>query len=120
MRENVRCHSCQQVWDYEPPMGRSEECPKCRNSARVCLNCRFYDKNSYRECRESQAEYVQDKAQANFCGYFSPNSSASSGTSEADLAKSKLNNLFGGKSTAPSQSAGSLADQLQQFLKNKK
>jgi hypothetical protein len=101
-------------------MGRSEECPKCRNSARVCLNCRFYDKNSYRECRESQAEYVQDKAQSNFCGYFSPNSAAGSGSNEADLAKSKLDSLFGGKSASKSASTGSLADQLQQFLNNKK
>jgi hypothetical protein len=101
-------------------MGRGDECPKCRNSSRVCLNCRFYDKNSYRECRESQAEWVQDKGQANFCGYFSPNAKAGSGPSEADAARARLDQLFGGASKPKEHASGSLADQLQQFLNKKK
>lgn len=101
-------------------MGRSEECPKCRNSCRVCLNCRFYDRNSYRECRENQAEWVQDKAQSNFCGYFSPNSKAAGTLSEADQSKARLNQLFGGGEKPKEPSSGSLADQIQQFLNKKK
>lgn len=50
--------------------GRGEACPHCGSDLKVCLNCAFYDRNSYNECRETSAERVKDKEKANFCEFF--------------------------------------------------
>jgi hypothetical protein len=119
--ESVICHHCQRSWEYEPPLGRRDNCDDCGWDSRVCFNCRFYDKNSYRECREPQAENVQDKDKGNFCGYFvgSQTMGAESKT-DADKSKDSLAALFG-KKDQPERSAkkGSIEDQLAEFMKKK-
>lgn len=59
------------------------------------MNCRHYDKNSYNECHEPNAERVLEKEKGNFCDYFSP---GSAGHDRAASAKAdtltKLNELF--------------------------
>ena len=57
-------------------MGRGDVCPKCGNDSRVCKNCRFFDLNSYRSCREEQSEWVKEKDRGNFCGFFESKESA--------------------------------------------
>lgn len=71
-----------------------DECPACGRDLHICLNCRFYDANAYRQCRESIREPVQDKEKANYCDFFSP---ATNGPSQGDQTGdtlSKLNSLF--------------------------
>lgn len=51
-------------------VGRRDVCPNCMADIRSCKMCQFYDPKSYNECRESQADRVQDKEKANFCDYF--------------------------------------------------
>jgi hypothetical protein len=51
-------------------VGRRDECPSCGADAHVCLNCAHYDRGSYNECKESQADYVKEKDRSNFCDYF--------------------------------------------------
>lgn len=84
----VKCYSCQHCVDFDPPLSRREECPKCRRDLKVCLNCCFYDTQAHHECRESEAEWVREKDQANFCSYFCP----STGTDEAQAEKTKIQN----------------------------
>ncbi|MEE9614258.1 MAG: hypothetical protein V3W31_04800 [Thermodesulfobacteriota bacterium] len=64
-----RCFSCNKELEVEKP-GRGEECPSCGADVKVCLNCLFYDPDSYNECREPQAERVVTKDRANFCDCF--------------------------------------------------
>ena len=71
-----------------------DECPACGRDLHICLNCRFYDVNAYRQCRDSIMELVQDKEKANFCDFFlAAKSSAAEGVSESESFK-KLHDLF--------------------------
>ena len=82
-----RCHFCSHP--YSPEVrGRSEECSGCGRDLHVCLNCEFYDRSAYNECRESQADRVVEKDRANFCDYFRPVSRAASPASTSATAKS--------------------------------
>lgn len=79
-------------------MGRSEECPSCRSDVRVCLNCDFYDKSAYNDCRESNAERVVEKNRRNFCDYFRPRSAGTgnlgSGVKSKEEMLKELDKLF--------------------------
>lgn len=76
-------------------IGRKERCPFCDNDLRCCLNCRFYDKQVYNQCRESQAERVLDKDRSNFCEYFVFREAGSEPVPEGkQTARDKLETLF--------------------------
>jgi hypothetical protein len=82
----VVCFSCGTATKYEGPLGRREECPKCRADLHSCKNCQHYDAKAYNECREPSADVVREKDRANFCDFFAPGSGgASAGKSKADL-----------------------------------
>jgi hypothetical protein len=68
---NFACFKCgkQIVRGAENPLGRSETC-ECGADLRVCLNCKHYDKNAHRECRENIPEAVREKDRGNFCDSF--------------------------------------------------
>jgi hypothetical protein len=86
--------------------------------ARVCRNCRFFDPSSYRQCREEQAEWVQEKEKGNFCGFFSARDSQSGDTEKLSI-KDKLDALFGGGGESPKAQATDLAGELDAFLKKR-
>jgi hypothetical protein len=65
-----QCFKCGHVLKFPERVGLREECEKCGEDVHVCRNCRFYDPKVYNECREPQAEVVQDKERANRCEYF--------------------------------------------------
>ena len=111
------CYHCQHSWTYVPPLSRSAECPACRRWGKVCLNCSFYDTQSYHECRESQAEWVKYKDQANFCSYFSPRESA---LPQEAAPRTELERLFA-KTPSSQDSPGktSLQEELEKFLRKK-
>lgn len=74
-------------------LSRRDTCPKCKQDIKCCRNCDFYERGSYNECREPQAERVLDKETANMCDYFRPRSSDKGSQSKGpDLAA--LNDLF--------------------------
>ena len=64
------CFSCGKAGDYEK-VGRRDSCASCGAELHVCVNCKFYDKSAYNECREPQADRVLEKNRSNFCDYFS-------------------------------------------------
>ena len=94
------CHHCgrEQVLTERPE--RTASCPFCYSDLKVCLNCRFFDPGMNNQCREPQAEWVTDKAKANFCEFFEflevaggPPGLGGAG-SEKDRARSAFDSLF--------------------------
>ncbi len=81
------------------PLSREAECPQCRAWLHACRQCGFYDSRLTTKCREERAEEVRDKETANFCDWFKPNPQARRSETgiKATVAKSKLDELFGGK-----------------------
>ena len=75
---------------------RTDTCSKCDSDLHACKNCQFYDRQYHNECRETQAEWVNDKERANYCDYFAPSNRAQGSTpkSPTDQVKSALDGLF--------------------------
>jgi len=71
-----------------------DECPGCGRDLHICLNCEFYDRNAYRQCRESIREPVQDKERANYCDFFQAAGKVAADTDSGSDTLKKLNNLF--------------------------
>lgn len=66
------CHQCETEIDLGHIPSRLDTCPHCHAYLHCCLNCRFYDPAMANSCQEPQAEFVSDKAAANFCEFFQP------------------------------------------------
>ena len=76
---------------------KKDTCPQCGTDLHCCKNCRHFDPAVHNECRETQAEWVRLKDQANYCDYFDPATRADltrkSGAS-AENARKKWDSLF--------------------------
>jgi hypothetical protein len=90
----MKCFKCSQEIIMDRKVFRQDTCPRCGSYLRTCLNCRFYDKVAYHECRESQADLVRDKEIANFCDYFEPRKVQEQADDKTISARDKLNRLF--------------------------
>jgi hypothetical protein len=75
-------------------VGRRDTCPSCMADIRCCKMCQFYDVKAYNECRETQADRVQDKEKANFCDYFKIGSPGTNPDKERQDALAKAASLF--------------------------
>ena len=64
------CHHCQKEIPADFPIGRQAQCPGCGEDLYCCMNCVFYERGVYNDCRENQAERVVDKNRSNFCDFF--------------------------------------------------
>jgi rRNA maturation protein Nop10 len=111
--QSLTCWSCHSILEFDPPLSRGESCHKCGWDVKVCKNCRFYDANAYRECREEQAERVYDKDKRNFCSWFEGNGKSSTGLS--NVKTNPLDQLFGADSAPKTKSK--LEDELDSFFK---
>ncbi len=87
------------------PLSRRDECPKCTIHLHVCRMCIDFDKDVPKQCREDDAEEVNEKEKVNFCEWFRPNSEAFDPTraGQAAKAKSDLGALFGDESESASE-----------------
>ena len=81
----IKCFSCSKENTFVGSVSRRDECEFCGADMKCCMNCAFYDKNSYNECRESSAEVQLEKERANYCDYFQPGTGASAKESKDDL-----------------------------------
>lgn len=81
----LKCFSCSKEISFSDQVARRAECEHCGVDVHVCKNCRFYDVNSYNECRETSAEVEKEKERANFCDYFTPGSNDGAGIEKAEL-----------------------------------
>lgn len=66
------CFSCQAEVNFVERVSRKDECLKCGADVRVCKNCAYYDAKVYNECRENQADPIQEKERSNLCDFFTP------------------------------------------------
>lgn len=89
----MRCVHCHKEVDTARIHIR-DECPGCGRDLHACLNCEFYDRNAYRQCRESIREPVQDKERANYCDFFQAAGKATTDTNSGSDTLKKLNDLF--------------------------
>lgn len=109
----ITCWSCHKTWEYTPPMARGESCDDCGWDARVCRNCRFYDRHAYNECLEEQSELVKDKDRRNFCSYFESRASGQGAKEKAD--ENPLDKLFGGSDEPRAKSK--LEEDMENFFR---
>ena len=94
----VVCFSCGLVTKLISPVGRRDECLKCRADLHVCKNCQHYDPKAYNECREPSADVVKEKDRANFCDFFTPDSRTKGASSSKQDLLSAAEALFKKKS----------------------
>jgi len=91
----MQCYSCKTEINIDGKPGRRDTCPNCAAYLHCCLTCRFYDVNAHNQCREPQAEWVQNKEMGNFCDYFEPATKLADKQSDrAAEARKKLGELF--------------------------
>jgi hypothetical protein len=69
----LRCYRCHKEISLVSPFAAKHElCPYCSSALHCCLNCLYYDEFSPNKCSEPAADWVPDKAKANFCQFFEP------------------------------------------------
>jgi hypothetical protein len=79
------------------PLSRLAECPACRAYQHVCRMCLHFAPGIPKQCDEQDAEEVKEKDRANFCDYFKPNPRAYKARDpKTQSAKANLDSLFGG------------------------
>ncbi|MGH7725009.1 MAG: hypothetical protein ACREOU_06225 [Candidatus Eiseniibacteriota bacterium] len=99
---NAWCQRCGSALDNKPGdvVGRAETCPNCRADLHACVQCVHYDPRAYNQCREPQAERVDDRMKANFCEFLKLKTTrpgvpgAQASADRASQARSKLDSLF--------------------------
>ena len=85
-----RCRTCGREIASEAP-----SCPHCGADLHVCKNCRLYDPNLHNQCREPEASFIRDRAEANFCTHFDfKDSDGWKQDTSVASAKAKLEALF--------------------------
>ena len=81
---SMLCFACKKEVFTSLPIQRRDECEHCGADLRVCVNCKFYDRVVYNECRESSADRVKEKDRSNFCDYFTPSHQGASEQEKSD------------------------------------
>lgn len=98
MDETIACYRCGASLEaLSLPLSRRDLCPGCGGYLHVCRMCRHYDPGVPRQCREDDAEDVNDKELANFCDYFVVAAGAfdAARRQQSDRARDALDALFG-------------------------
>ena len=97
MAHDLHCYRCgESLAALSLPLGRLDECPKCRIQLHVCRMCERFAPRKPKGCTEEDAPEVRDKKAPNFCDYFKPSSRAfdpAEQRAEA-AARSQLDSLF--------------------------
>jgi hypothetical protein len=88
------CFFCGAEVEVIDRVGRLDECPSCKRDLHACLQCKFYDRSSHNQCRETQSGYIADKERANFCEFFVLGRDAMKERADVSASKRKLDSLF--------------------------
>ena len=98
MSAEIVCYRCgESLAKLTLPFSRRDMCPGCSAHVHVCRMCEHFDPDVPGQCREEDAEEVQEKEQVNFCEWFRPRPNAFD-VDRADQharAESELAALFG-------------------------
>ncbi|MFQ5634792.1 MAG: hypothetical protein ACE5G3_05635 [Gammaproteobacteria bacterium] len=109
MSEPLECYRCGASLDaLTLPLSRQDQCPDCSVYLHCCRMCGFFDPGVAEQCREDDAEEVNNKEGANFCDYFAPRPGAyDPGYAGADRqARSQLDGLFAASADEASEAGG--------------
>lgn len=90
-----QCYKCLEDLVFEVKIGRRDTCPNCGANLHSCRNCRFWNPSVHNQCTEVKAEFIRDREDGNFCGFFQFRVVGEDVSAEANAAKSKLEALFG-------------------------
>ncbi|MEA3361170.1 MAG: hypothetical protein U9R17_17425 [Thermodesulfobacteriota bacterium] len=90
----ITCAFCNKVIEWEGQVFRHDTCPNCSRDLHCCIQCKFYDLQSYNQCKETIAERVVDKERENFCDYFVLRGGDGNGRGKEETAKKALEDLF--------------------------
>ncbi len=90
------CFQCGQEIAADRKILREDECPHCSSDLHCCRNCELFDPAVSNQCREPQADWVNDKERANFCEFFgfAEKSRARDQRQEPASARDAFNRLF--------------------------
>lgn len=102
MAATFSCFKCREVIPLASgdKIGLRDTCAKCDADVHCCQNCHFYDPHVHNQCRETQAEWVRYKDEANHCDYFRPllaegrSPGGRKGSPSSDAARKKFDDLF--------------------------
>jgi len=114
-----KCWKCDWEWQdtRQPPF--KEACPECFSYLHACKNCKFYDPNAAGDCRNPDAEPVQNKEGHNFCEEFvmadlDPESGQDL-SNRSPAGRDKFLKMFGGSGETKTESE-EVKDKLKKFL----
>jgi hypothetical protein len=93
-----RCYNCDEELVFDVKIGRRDMCPNCHSYLHCCKNCEFWDPNVHNQCAEQRSEFIRDREEGNFCLYFTFKDTSDDAGNEAEEAKARLKNMFGGSS----------------------
>jgi hypothetical protein len=108
MSAGLVCWKCgASLAGVKQPFSRRAECPACHTDVHVCRMCVFWNPRISDRCEEPRAEHPRDDTRANFCDYFKPrlDAHARPDAAKTGAARSRLDEMFGGKSSGASGSA---------------
>lgn len=91
-----KCYNCGEELIFDVKIGRRDQCPNCYAYLHCCYNCQYWNPDVHNQCTENQGEFIRDRAEGNFCLYFTFKSENNQTDDFATAAKNKLNSLFGG------------------------
>ena len=109
------CRHCGTPITLGEPIGREAVCESCGRDLRSCRQCRHFDPRYHNQCRETEAEMVEDKDRRNFCEYYALNPAAWTPAAAAGdrerQARARLERLFdkGGPGLTPDRKADARA-----------
>ena len=75
-------------------VGRRDTCDACGADLRACVQCRHFDPNVAKQCKEPFAEVPDDKESGNFCEFFQIGEGGASGQKKQAEALSAAEALF--------------------------
>ena len=91
-----KCYQCGEELVFDVKIGRRDMCPNCYAYLHCCFNCNYWNKDVHNQCTENQGEFIRDRAEGNFCLYFTFRPVLDDGSDEASEAKKRLSKMFGG------------------------
>jgi hypothetical protein len=100
-RPRYKCYNCGEELVFEVKIGRRDMCPNCFAYLHCCYNCKFYNPDVHNQCTENQGEFIRDRAEGNFCLYFTfKEVGEEDPQDEARKAKQRLEAMFGQKKSS--------------------
>lgn len=91
-----RCFFCGHIVSLDIPIGSKDYCENCKRDLHCCYNCKYYDPGAPNDCKEPFSPFIRDRGESNVCHFFVFITNRED-KSESELAKAKLEALFGKK-----------------------